>query len=93
MTALAHRRREAVDALLTEGASEAHDAADLAARCEVGVTIADAAKDLRCAVELGDGPDGFPLARVVHKVLRGRSAAGHADAFVSRLLDPALAGP
>ena len=56
-------------------------------------TIANAAKDLRYAVELADAPGGCPLARAAHETLRAHAGVGHADAFVSRLLDPALAPP
>ena len=56
-------------------------------------TIANAAKDLRYAVELADTPSGCPVARAAHEALRALAGAGHADAFVSRLLDPALAYP
>ena len=54
-------------------------------------TIANAAKDLRYVVELAGAPDSCPVASAVHEALRTQVDAGHAEVFVSRLLDPAIA--
>ena len=94
MTVLAHRRREVVEALLAEGAAEAEDAADLAARCEVVVTCvpdADAVAALaeRMIPALGRGrlwidvtTSRPALTREVAAAVRARGAA-FADAPVT----------
>lgn len=53
-------------------------------------SIGNAAKDLAYVVELAGDGASCPLARAARETLRAHAEASHADAFVSRLLDPAL---